>query len=342
MATHRHRWRYLPTEYIVVDREAVLLVVLFGVVFLGAVQLTDAMVATGTEVKTPGGVQGAEAGGAWAVAETIVAVAFLAVIALYRRLPDWVRKIIKWNAAAAILLFLGADNPFLPTLAVAAGVITVGIATDHFDIFWMVNNVLCVLLAVAMAAVIGIALNATAVIVALVGLSIYDHVFANKKKWMFTLGRTFIALRLPLLFVRPRAWRFKWSEALETEGDDGDGDGDGKDAGADVGADSDLKEQDAPEVGLEERAWGIGTADLALPVSLAAVVVSSAGGVAAWETQGIVLGILIGVTIACFRLRHSMLTRGGGAGLPPLATGAILGYAAGQLPVAAAGMRGIF
>ena len=78
-------------------------------------------------------------------------------------------------------------------------------------------------------------------------------------------------------------------------------------------------------------------ADLALPAALAAAV-ATAGGPAPLLAAG---GVVAGIAIACFRLRHRMLTAGSGAGMPALTAGAIGGWLLVAAPLVAASVVGV-
>lgn len=302
----------------IVDREAGLLAALFLVVQLAALELAELVMASGGQPERPAGVSSdAAAGAAWVGAEVAFAIVLLGVILLYKRAPEWVQKILKWNALVYLIGAVGAsagrDGVFPETFAVLLAFITLYLATDHFDVFWMLNNILAVVIAVWIGAVLAFLFGITGLLIALVGLTVYDHVFANKQSWMFDMAEVMLKLRLPVIFYRPSSLRYNWDDLLGTDDEEEDDEGD----------------DDADEERPRDQ-WGIGTADLALPAGFVAAVALAPTGeflATGYTAAGFVI---LGVVVACFRLRWELINRGSGAGLPALSSGALGGWLVAQ------------
>lgn len=307
------------------DRQASLLAVLFLAVQIPAVWLAQQLTAATTQPDTPGGVTAADstaaesagAGIAWAGIEVAFAVGLLALIVVYRRLPEWLQETIKINVVLLIFLHLGgqwATAGVLPTgAALVVSILTVYKAVSHYDVYWALNNLLAVSLAIATGAYIALIFGVWGLVVALVALTVYDHVFANKQGWMFTLADSLLRARLPVVVLKPHGWRLDWNAFVDGLGDD----------------------EDDPDT-----SWAIGTADLALPAAFAAAVATAPPGPLASGTLA-AAGVVGGVTLACFRLRYEMLTKGSGAGLPALTAGALGGWAVMQVLIGAGRVGGL-
>lgn len=297
------------------DREGGVLAVLFLIVQLASVKLAEAILASGSQPTRPGGVSSdAAAGAIWAGAEVALAVVMLGVILLYKRAPEWLQKLIKWNALVGIVGWLGADaarsGAFPGGFLVVMGVLTVWLAADEFNVFWMLNNLLAVLLAIMVGAMLGFLFGITGLLIALGALTVYDHVFANKNTWMFDMAEMMLKLRLPVIFFRPASLRFDWNQVFDDDDDDG---GEG--------------EVDEPN----RNQWGIGTADLALPAGFVAAVALAPTGEFLATGYTVAGFVVLGVVVACFRLRWEMMNQGSGAGLPALSSGAFGGWLVAQV-----------
>lgn len=299
-------------DEVIVDRRAAGLVVLFVVVLVPTVWLTALLHGAGADPTLPGGVEepgsgpaGPAAGGLWVLAEVVFAGVALVGIVAYKRAPEWLQTIIKWDVLMAIFMYAGArwatDGSLGVMLPVTIASFSLAYAADELGLWWVLNNLGALFLAILFGAFIGILFSVEALLVALVGLTLYDHLFANKREWMFTLAGAALRMRLPLLFLAPATWRFDWDEMV--------------DASEDPEADG----------GIEDHGWGIGTADLLLPAAFAGAVAIAPGGYLAGGTAAAV-AVCAGILVACFRLRHRM-ERGSGAGLPALTTGAFGGLA---------------
>jgi len=300
--------RLRPHFTVEIDKQALYLASLFLAVTIGAIVMLDLLQTSGTSVSTPGNVDGAEAGAAWAIAEVAFAITVLLGIFAYRYLPTTLQSIVKASLKivavyAAGVIFYGAGL-FTEGLAAIISAYATSKLVNHAGLWWLINNALCVGLAVAGAAVLALGLNEVALFVFLLGMTVYDRAFADKREYMFDLASLAIRLRLPVLFVKPTTFRFDWDDLTDelTGG-----------------------ESDEPD----DNTWGIGTADLMLPAAFVAALATSDAVV--WpELAGILA--TVGIVFAAFRIRHKALTKGSGAGLPPLTAGLAIAY----LPLLAA------
>lgn len=303
-----------------IDQTAIEMALLFAVV-LAIASFVSFPLTESAETVTPPDSFGEGATGettaamTWAIAEVIFAVVVLGIAYLVRRAPDWMATLIKRNVVIVTLLFFGASvygttdpvSMFAATWLVVGGGYSLYYLADTAGVWWVLNNGLSVVMAVVAGVALGMLFGPVGLGAAALILTVYDHYFANEKKYMFELGALIVKYRLPVLFIRPDVFRFQWSEVVDdfnmaTE-------------------DSDI-EMDA------EQSWGIGTADMMIPAGIVSGVISSSGAVI--TTFGLVaVGILIaGVVVACFRLRREMQTQGSGAGLPALSTGVLVPYLA--------------
>lgn len=299
-----------------VDQRALELVAVFLAVLIPtaliALSLTDAAASVGPPDAFGDGAQGeATAGAAWAIAEVFVAIGILVAAFVYRKLPEWAQELVVTNLGILVLMWFGANAQSAGYFGVYAGSIvalyTAYKVTDEFGVYWALNNVFCVLFAIAGGLMLGMLFGVPGMILAIVGLTIYDHVFANQKKWMFTLGETILKARLPAIFIRPAAWRMQWDELLESFG---------------------MTDEDEESDDEDDGSWGLGTADLMIPAGFVAAVATAPAGVVATFGPVALAAVAVGVLVACFRLRWEMETRGSGAGLPALSAGALVPYVA--------------
>lgn len=295
-----------------IDRAAVEMAALFAIV-MGATAWLALNIGpeAASEVGPPdafgSGTSGeATAAGAWALAEVAFAVSIIGGLFLYRRLPEWLQDLAKYNLVFGLALVVGARYGY-PIVPLFVGVFTTYMVADHFGLWWIFNNIIALALAVVVGVALGLIFGVVGVGVALVGLTIYDHIFANKKKWMFALGKLAMELRLPLLIFRPDRMRVEWSEIIDT-----------------------LQEAEAGEEDDESdgTSWGIGTADFMLPAGFVAAVATAPSVVVTTFGPLAVVVVIAGILVACARLRFEMLTKGSGAGLPALSAGAMVPYAA--------------
>lgn len=284
------------------DWKAALLMALFVAVIGGALALRPSAVAGGTEPAYTGtSTAGQAAGGvAWAIVEALFAVALLAGILLWDRVPEWVQETVKTVVKFIIPFAIGVIGALLwtPGAALASALATIILvkALDAAGLYWLVNDVLALALAIYIGVVAGIVFGVVILAVGVIGLTAYDYYFADRKPWMETLAVWTIRRRVPALFIAPATARFDWSKFVET-----------------------LNASDDDRSVRKYMAFGIGMADLALPAAFAVAVAHSGGGLP-------LAGAIAGTLVACLRVSWK-IEQGVGAGLPPLMSGALGGWA---------------
>lgn len=243
--------------------------------------------------------EAAAAGGGLVILEVMAAVVLLGLIYAVRWLPEWYRQLLKRLAGGAIVLLIGgqlfaitggSETAFYQGMAIVLGAYAIGRIMGHYGIWWIGNNAIALGLAVLLGATGGIVLPLEFIIVFLVGMTIYDHWFANKREYMFTIAAAAVRYRLPVVVLWPRQWRFDFDELLELDEDEAHG---------------------------RSYAFGIGTADLLLGSMFATAVYAH------WSDAFAVYAVLGGLALAGFRISQEMKTRGSGAGMPPITVGAI-------------------
>lgn len=287
------------------DLRAGALVALFAIVIGGALLLrptsaassaTPAFEGSSTTTQVAGGI-------IWAIAEAIFAGLLLLTLLLFRQLPDWLQKALSKAAAAAFFMIAGAyaalTNQF-PGLFATVIVLFVWVyGLDANDLWWVGNDVLAIAIAIGVGVMAGVVLGPIVIAAGLIGLTVYDHVFADRADWMFDLAGWSMRRRLPTVFVVPASLRMDWMELIDAFDEDG---------------------RDPKEL----MQFGIGMADLALPAAFAVAVAQSGGGLP-------LFGALAGLGVACGRISYK-LENGGGAGLPPIVSGTLGGWALALLP----------
>jgi len=309
MATRQFSVRNTLAEHTHVDRRSISLAILLIVVQVGAVLFATSITGSAAEPSLPNEAGETTAGQAasaatWVGLEVVLAVGMVALYFVYRRLPEWLQEQVSDTVEAA--LFLGVGLLLAPDAWALAGILllfyfSLGVLGE-LNLFWIINNLFVIGLAIVTAALIGLLFGVVGVLVALTGMTLYDHYFANKHDWMFDLAELLSVL--PIIYYMPGTWRFDMDDVFGTD-----------DAGL-------------PEVSPEPMA--IGMADLGLPCALPVAVVVATGGLGG-STLLVLGAIALGLVLAAFRLRHELLSRGSGAGLPALSAGVIGAYALGTL-----------
>lgn len=291
------------------DRGAVMLAALFAVVIVPSVYLA-VRYPINIEPNTYG-LEGATLGGAWVVAEVVLAAALVGLIFVFRYLPEWVKKWIYLSLVLTVAMVAGAVGAVIEMLWPLIGIVVVAAFVIEFllgyDLWWIGNNVFVLIIAIMAASVGAAVLGVEALVVGMIGLSVYDWYFADRKPWMMALAAVAVKYYAPVLFIFPNGWRLDWEDLVKkTDDDDGEGE----------------PEEDDPSVIM-----GIGTADLMIPAMFAAAVAIEPSPLAVGGVSAAALGVGIGTLAACLRLRWKILEHESGAGLPPLTTGALVGYA---------------
>lgn len=305
MSNKTRDWRYY-TE-VRVDWISFVLVALFAVTIGGALWLRPHLISSGVESATSGTSTATQAagGGAWAIGATIEAGVLLVALALWSRTPDWLQPVLKRTARLAVWLAIAFGLVIHTTpvvgLSLALGLFAAKETVEAFDGWWIANDALALGIAIYFGAAAGVLFGPIVIMVALVGLTIYDHVFADRRDWMASLGTWTVRNKLPAILVVPLAPRTSWDAIVDA-------------------MDSDLEER---RIG-----FGIGMADLALPAAFASAVAHVGGAVLA-------LGVFVGCVAACFRLSWKMRNTTASAGLPSLTTGSLAGVIVASLVVIA-------
>jgi presenilin-like A22 family membrane protease len=296
------------------DRQAVEMAAVFAVVLLPVAYIAMHLgPETASAVDTPGGLSNdaggqATAGAGLALFEVAFAATLLAGYIVYRRyFPEWLQDTARTAAFGVLFIYAGARFGMWVAPGFAGLYVTMNVL-DELGVWWLANNALAIVLAIGYAIVLGALFGVVGLAVLLVGMTVYDHVFANKKGWMFALATPLLKARLPVLFIRPGAWRFPWDDVVDSLDSDGEKD-------------------------ENQRAWGIGMADLMLPSAFVAAVLMTPASAAYAGGIAVAALCIAGVLVACARLRFEMLTQGSGAGLPALTGGVLAPYAVATLVV---------
>lgn len=256
------------------------------------------------------------AGSAWVTLEVLIAIAFIAIILAYRRLPAPLQTTIKNTLKGAVVLYAGAysyglalesSTPYSRLYLILVAGVFAGNLVNELDVWWLVNNAIVIGLVILVSTAAGFAVGIPVIIIGLVGLTAYDHYFANRSTAMFLIGGWFVKTRFPVLFVWPKRWRVDWdalADAMSTYEHD----------------DTEHEDNEPDEV-----SWGIGMADIMLPSAFAVVALASTNALSVAGLPLVVWGVIVGTSLGVFRLRYAFRERSG-AGLPALATGSIGGY----------------
>src|SRR5688572_20823823 len=187
---------------------------------------------------------------------------------------------------------------YLTALAAAAG--SVVALYRHPE--WYVIDTVGILVAAGTAAIFGISLGIVPVIVLLAGLAVYDAIAVYRTKHMLSLADTVIELRLPVLLVIPKVWRYRFLEEQAKV----------KDAG--------------PETKGEREAMFMGLGDLVMPTILVVSALQFAQpGWGPYPALGAAVGTLVGYAV----LMGYVLKGRPQAGLPLLNGGSIVGFLSG-------------
>lgn len=293
-----------------IDRKGVEIGALLLVVALATVVLTAANPAA-VESSPPeafgsGSSGEAAAGASWAIAEVGLAAGLLAIIFVLRFVPEWLKTTARRLAIFVAIYLYGlygvASRLYIEFLIVGAAAYVGYRVADHYGLYWILNNALCLGVAVVGGIAVGSLFGVPGMAVALILLSGYDHVFANKQRWMFSLAEKFLKARAPVVFLRPRSWRYRWDWLLEDE--------------------LDLERSD------DRLGWGLGTADLALASGFVAALTTSGSFLGLVHGRFVLSVVIAGLFVAALRISHELDTRGSGAGMPPITAGLLVPYAA--------------
>lgn len=299
------------------DRRGVEIGVLLLVVAVATVAITapnpTAVESSPPEAFGSGSSGEAAAGASWAVAEVLFAGGLLGVIVLLRHVPEWLKTTGRRLAVYVIIYMYaiyGVAIGWVTELLALGAVAYLGYrVTDHYGLYWVLNNVLCLAFAIGGGIAVGSMFGVPGMIIALMVLSVYDHAFANRREWMFDLAEKFVRARVPVVFLRPRGWRYRWGWLLEDE--------------------LEIDTEDEMEIEREDErlGWGLGTADLALAGGFIAALTTSPSFAGLDHGRFVLSVVIAGLFVAGLRIGHELDTRGSGAGMPPITAGLLAPYA---------------
>jgi presenilin-like A22 family membrane protease len=165
---------------------------------------------------------------------------------------------------------------------------------------WYVIDILGILIAAGAASIFGISLDIIPVIILLVILAVYDAISVYKTKHMITLAEGVMEMKTPILFVIPKNTTYSYIR-----------DGIGK-------------------IGEGERgAFILGMGDLIMPsilvVSANVFIISGTGLLVNIPAAGAIFGSVVGLIVVLWFVNKGKPQ----AGLPPINSGAILGFLIG-------------
>lgn len=164
---------------------------------------------------------------------------------------------------------------------------------------WYLLDVVGVLVAVGVIAILGMSLGILPALVLLIGLALYDAISVYKTKHMIDLAEGVTSMNLPVLLVMPRKKGYKLAEGIDVR-----------------------KKVDSGE---ERDAMLMGLGDIIIPgilVASAYVNLPANGLSNLWVAMGTMIGGLLGY----MALMHFVNKGNPQAGLPLLNGGSILGY----------------
>lgn len=164
---------------------------------------------------------------------------------------------------------------------------------------WYLVDIVGVLMAVGVIAILGMSLGILPVLVLLIGLAIYDAISVYRTKHMIDLAEGVVNMNLPVLLVMPRKRGYKLSEGIDVR-----------------------KKVDSAE---EREAMLMGLGDVIIPGILvaSAYVNLPASGL---SNLYVAIGTMLGGFFGYLALMHFVNKGNAQAGLPLLNTGSILGY----------------
>jgi presenilin-like A22 family membrane protease len=167
---------------------------------------------------------------------------------------------------------------------------------------WYVIDFVGILVAAGTAAIFGISLEVTPVIVLLAALAVYDAIAVYKTKHMLSLADTVIDLRLPVLLVIPKVAHYRFR------------------------AESSKFKEAKPENKGERDAMFMGLGDLVMPTIL--VISALQFSEPSWDGMP-ALGAAVGTLVGYAVLMGYVLKGRPQAGLPLLNGGSIVGFLTG-------------
>lgn len=311
------------------DRQGFLLAALLVLGCVGAAWFVDVAFLSSdtapppTFANEPSSTQAA-AGGSLALMEVALAVGILALLALYRWLPGRAQRLAKKNVRIGFLMLFGGYIMMIGEgntgvlFVFTASILTVYTAyhlIDYLGLWWVVNNILGVGVVIVIGAAIGYEFGPVFLGVFMVAMTVYDHYFANKKRYMFDLGYVVLRTKIPAIILYPTRYRFAWSEVTDGLADFARGDVER------------VEDED------DDLRWGIGVADCLLPAAFVASLVAHWDGAEVGGVPLVAIAVTLAMGVTGFYLWQRMNEKGSGAGLPPITTATMLTFGVvGVLP----------
>lgn len=240
------------------------------------------------------------------VAETLLV---LVVVALWKKLPEWLREQLKLAVGVVLYLWLGHMLWLVGGMHAAVvfgAVVLVVEVMRHFDLYWLLHNGAAVLFITFMAGFVG-AFISPVVVVAFMGLLlVWDVVAVNFSNIMTDFVSSVGDSTFPLFMVFPTSWRLDMAEVRGfVKGDRVEKPG-----------------------GLSQI---IGNGDFAVPSMLfASVLVGWSGPVMWWGALGVAAGCVVGMGLL------GVVPSSGEDVVPalvPLNVWALLGLVVGLVPL---------
>ena len=202
------------------------------------------------------------------------------------------------------LIALAAPNVDILVNLAISGVLSIGLTAILFlHPEWYIIDISGVLIATGATAIFGVSLAIIPTIILLVLLAVYDFISVYKTKHMVKLAEGVMDLKLPIMFVMPRRWGYKYAQAS------------GK-----------------IEPGQEREAYFMGVGDAVMPSMLVVSANAFLKAPGIFFVNYPALGAAIGTLISYAFLMYVVATvKKPQAGLPFLCTGSILGFLIGCL-----------
>ena len=206
------------------------------------------------------------------------------------------------------LIFLvlpSANGALLGSLAIAVIMITTLLIHPE----WYVIDIVGVIVASGITAILGISLGILPAVIFLIILAVYDAISVYKTKHMLTLAEGVTPLGLPVMFVVPKKGGFRMDS---------------------------LKERSLTADGEEREAVFMGLGDSVIPGILAVssfMFLQSSSGAVEHANLLVAMGTLVGSFIGYLILMRLVYRGKPQAGLPLLNGGALLGFAISYLLV---------
>lgn len=246
--------------------------------------------------------------------------------------------------AALLDKAVGLSTPTM-VISIAAAILFAVLLYKYPE--WYIIDFAGLMISIGACAVIGVSLSYMPIIVLMIALLIYDFISVYKTKHMLTLANGMMDLKLPILFVIPKHWRYSYRKEDFSEAEEGGTPqetepesrllttepADLTKAGETELIEITSTKPDAQTEIIKKKrksdALFMGLGDAVIPTLL---VVSANHFI---EHEGVLsmpaLGTIVGTFVGFAALMYIVSRGKPQAGLPFLNTGAILGFAAGVL-----------